>query len=233
MLSTVFFGPGAVLVIVAILLTMLLHMWITAKIFGRGLVQAKDRYGMIMELPPYHKPKWGSLFRYVLGRTKDTFFRVTKVVLLVCTVFWLLSYSATSVENSVLYKIGIAIEPVTKVFGLSWQLFMAFIASSVGKEGAVGVISALFTGSGSIYAATSGGEVATNISEILLANVSRPEALAFIFAITFNLPCVVALAATYQEIHSAKWTAKIALYYTATALILACVAYHIGLLIFV
>ncbi len=46
-----------------------------------------------------------------------------------------------------------------------------------------------------------------------------------------NLPCVVALAATYQEIHSVKWTAKIALYYTATALLLACAAYHIGLLI--
>ena len=91
MLSTIFFGPGAVLVIIVILLTMLLHMWITAKLFGRKLVKTEDRYGMIMELPPYHKPKWGSLFRYVLGRTKDTFFRVTKVVLLVCGIFWLLS----------------------------------------------------------------------------------------------------------------------------------------------
>ena len=130
-----------------------------------------------------------------------------------------------------MYKIGIAIEPVTKIFGLKWQLFMAFVASSVGKEGAVGVISALFTGVGSIYAATGGGAVAANINEILINNVSRPEALAFIFAITFNLPCVVALAATYQEIHSAKWTAVIALYYTAGALILAGIAYRIGLLI--
>ena len=88
MLSTLFFGPGAVLIIVAILLTMLLHMWITAKVFGRGLVKDEDRYGMIMELPPYHKPKWGALLRYVLGRTKDTFVRVTKVVILVCSVFW-------------------------------------------------------------------------------------------------------------------------------------------------
>lgn len=232
MLSTVFFGPGAVGVIIAILLTMLLHMWVTAKIFGRNLVKTEDRYGMIMELPPYHKPKWGSLFRYVLGRTKDTFFRVTKVVLLVCTVFWLLSYSTSSIDNSVLYKIGVAIEPVTKFFGLNWQLFMAFVASSVGKEGAVGVISALYTGGSSLYAATGQGvEVASNINEILLANVTRPEALAFIFAITFNVPCIVALASTYQEVHSAKWTARIALYYTAGALVLACIAYHIGLFI--
>lgn len=235
MLSTIFFGPGAVLVIIVILLTMLLHMWITAKLFGRKLVKTEDRYGMIMELPPYHKPKWGSLFRYVLGRTKDTFFRVTKVVLLVCGIFWLLSYSSAGSDNSILYRFGIAIEPVTKVFGLPWQLFLAFIASSVGKEGAIGVISALYTeGSyaGAFSAAMSGASVDNaNLSTLLLANVTRPEALAFIFAITFNLPCVVALAVTYQEIHSAKWTARIALYYTVCALVLAFIAYHIGLLI--
>ena len=33
---------------------------------------------MIMELPPYHKPKWGALMRYVFGRTKDTFFRIVR-----------------------------------------------------------------------------------------------------------------------------------------------------------
>ncbi|MCR5014980.1 MAG: ferrous iron transport protein B [Ruminococcus sp.] len=234
MLSTVFFGAAAPLVIVALLLTMLLHMWITAKIFGRGLVKSEDKYGMIMELPPYHKPKWGALMRYVFGRTKDTFFRVVKVVLLVCGVFWLLSYSSGSGDNSVLQKIGMAIEPVTKFFGMPWQLFLAFIASSVGKEGAVGVISALYSGGSygeAFTQAMSGASRAANLNELLLANVTRPEALAFIFAVTFNLPCVVALAAAYQEIHSVKWTAKIALYYTATALLLACAAYHIGLLI--
>lgn len=234
MLSTVFFGAGAPLVIVALLLVMLLHMWITAKIFGRKLVKAEDKFGMIMELPPYHKPKWGALMRYVFGRTKDTFFRVVKVVLLVCGIFWLLSYGGSTGENSILEKFGLAIEPVTKFFGMPWQLFLAFIASSVGKEGAVGVITALYSG-GSIGTAFSeamaGGARAANLNELLLANVSRPEALAFIFAITFNLPCVVALAATYQEIHSVKWTAKIALYYTVSALLLGCIAYHAGLLI--
>ena len=233
MLSTVFFGAAAPLIIVVLLLTMILHMWITAKIFGRGLVKTEDRCGMIMELPPYHKPKWGALFRYVLGRTKDTFFRVVKVVLLVCGIFWVLSYGGTN-ESSILYKIGTAIEPVTKFFGLPWQLFIAFVASSVGKEGAVGVISALYSGgsySQGFMEAMSGAARAADFNELLLANVTRPEALAFIFALTFNLPCVVALAATYQEIHSVKWTAKIALYYTATALALSCIVYHIGLLI--
>ncbi len=235
MLSAVFFGPGAVLVIVVILLTMILHMWVTAKIFGRKLVQKSDRYGMIMELPPYHKPKMGVLLRYVLGRTGDTFKRVSSVVLLVCGVFWLLSYTFVPGAQPILYRIGTAIEPVTRLFGLGWQLFIAFIASAVGKEGAIGVISALYTGgnlSTAFNDAMSGAGAASNLNEILLSNVSKAEALAFIFAMTFNMPCVVALAATFQETYSVKWTAKIALYYTATALLLAAVAYHIGLLIF-
>ncbi len=233
MLSTVWFGAGAPLVIVAILAVMVLHMWITSKVFGRSLVKKEDRCGMIMELPPYHKPRWGSLFRYVLGRTKDTFFRVLKVILLVSFVFWLLTYTSSGkMDNSIMYKIGQAIEPVTKIFGLGWKTFMAFIVSSLGKEGAIGVLSTIFTDHSMITVGNTvaGGAVA-NINELLVANVSKPEALAFIFAITFNMPCIVALAATYQETHSAKWTTLIALYYTFGALLIACVAYHIGLLI--
>ena len=233
MLSTVWFGAGAPLIIVAILAVMVLHMWVTSKVFGRHLVKKEDRCGMIMELPPYHKPKWGALFRYVLGRTKDTFFRVLKVVLLVSFVFWLLTFTTTgSMDNSILYKIGTFIEPVTKLFGLGWKTFMAFIASSIGKEGAIGVLSTIFTDHSmlTVGGTVAGGAVA-NINELLVANVAKPEALAFIFAITFNMPCIVALAATYQETHSAKWTAIIALYYTVVALLIACAAYHIGLLI--
>ena len=66
--------------------------------------------------------------------------------------------------------------------------------------------------------------------EVIRNDKNRPM-LAFIFAITFNMPCVVALAATYQETHSAKWTAKIAAYYTFGALLIAMIVYHLGLLI--
>jgi Fe2+ transport system protein B len=58
------------------------------------------------------------------------------------------------------------------------------------------------------------------------------RALAFLFAITFNMPCVSALASTAKEAHSVKWTAKIALFYTVTALCISCIVYHVGLLLF-
>jgi ferrous iron transport protein B len=115
---------------------------------------------------------------------------------------------------------------------MKWQTFVAFLASSLGKEGALGVLSTIYTGSGSLTVGSMAtGGAAANLNELLLANISKPEALGFIFAITFNMPCIVALAATYQETHSVKWTSIIGLYYTVTALILAGIAYHIGLLI--
>lgn len=40
------------------------------------------------------------------------------------------------------------------------------------------------------------------------------------------------LAATSRETHSAKWTAKIGVFYTLAALLIACVIYHIGAVIF-
>ncbi|MBQ4236955.1 MAG: ferrous iron transporter B, partial [Treponema sp.] len=48
MLSSVWFGAWAPLIIVAILAVMVLHMWITSKIFGHSLVKKEDRCGMIM-----------------------------------------------------------------------------------------------------------------------------------------------------------------------------------------
>jgi ferrous iron transport protein B len=233
MLSTIFFGAWTPVIILAILIVMILHICLTGLIFGRFLIKPEERYGMIMELPPYHKPRWGALFRYVFGRTKDTFFRATKVVVLVAFVFWLLSYTKDgNITSSLLYKFGHFVEPATKLFGLSWQTFLAFLASSLGKEGALGVLSMIFSNTGTLtFGSLMAGTKASNINELLITNVTKPEALALIFAMTFNMPCIVALAATYQETHSVKWTSIIAVYYTVLALLLAGAAYYIGMVI--
>lgn len=70
------------------------------------------------------------------------------------------------------------------------------------------------------------------VSEILSANFTKAQGLAFIFAISFNMPCVSALAVTARETHSVRWTAKIGVFYAAAALLVSCIVYHIGLLVF-
>jgi len=46
------------------------------------------------------------------------------------------------------------------------------------------------------------------------------------------MPCISALVATVRETHSVKWIAKIGVFYTAAALLVSCIVYHVGLLVF-
>ena len=120
-------------------------------------------------------------------------------------------------------------------FGLKWQAFLAFCASAISKESLLGVLNTLYGTGGSLVSSTFGAKVAgsaSGISEILSANFTQAQGLAFIFAISFNMPCISALAATARETHSVKWTAKVGAFYTVAALIVSCIVYHIRLLIF-
>lgn len=231
-----FGSNGGFLVIVSIFLFMFLMMWAVYKIFGNSLSPKEERVGLIMELPPYHKPDFRNIMYVTFQRTFDIFCRALRVISIVSIVFFALTYGfGGNVENSILYKIGVVIEPVTMFFGLKWQAFLAFCASAISKESLLGVLNTLYGAGGSLVSSTFGAKAAGNaadISQILSANFTKAEGLAFIFAISFNMPCVSALAATARETHSVKWTAKIGVFYTAAALIVSCIVYHIGLLVF-
>lgn len=233
-LAVAFFGLWAPLVIVAIFVTCLILIWIVGKVFGPKLVDADQRSGMVMELPPYHRPHMGNILRNACLKCWQMFKRAIKVVAVFAFVIWALTYTSTgSVEGSLLYSIGTAIEPVTMIFGLNWELFTAWISGMVLKESALGVLSGLFAGTGTpntaiIGAVTASAVVAGNIGEVMAASITAPQALAFIFAFTFNMPCAASVSATYGEIHSAKWTALIAAFYVVASLLLGCIAFHLG-----
>ena len=232
-----FGSTGGFLVMVSIFLVMFLMMFAVYKVYGSSLAPQKERVGLIMELPPYHKPALRSTLYVTFERTLDIFLRALRVISLVSVVFFALTYGfGGNAENSLLYRFGVQIEPITLFFGLKWQAFLAFCASAISKESLLGVLNTLYGSGGSLVRSTFGAKVsgaaASGISEILSANFTKAEGLAFIFAISFNMPCVSALAATARETHSVRWTAKIGVFYTLSALLIACVVYHIGLLVF-
>lgn len=231
-----FGSTGGFLVIVSIFLFMFLMMWIVYRVFGDSLSPKSERVGLIMELPPYHRPDFRNILYVTFQRTLDIFFRALRVISLVSIVFFALTYGfGGNAESSILYRLGMLIEPVTLFFGLKWQAFLAFCASAISKESLLGVLNTLYGTGGSLVSSTFGAKAAgsaADISAILSANFTKAQGLAFIFAISFNMPCVSALAATARETHSVKWTAKIGVFYTVAALIVSCIVYHIGLLVF-
>ena len=233
-ISGMFFPAwGTVLVCLGILLYMLVMMWIVAKVFGPKLSPESARAGMVMELPPVHKAHWGHILKEALYKAWDIFNRALRTVSLISLIFWALSYSSSgALEASLLYRIGTAIEPVTKIFGLGWRTFMGFLSSAFAKEAVLGVLNAIFVGQSSVLDATFNAKTVTMdaaaLTGMMLQNVSKAEALAFIFACTFNVPCVMALSTTYRESHSLKWTARVAGFYIGSALILSGIVYHIA-----
>ncbi len=233
-LAAVFYGPaGAMLVTLTIVILMFLSIFIVSLIVGKKLSPKEQRTGIVMELPPYHKPRWGHIIRTTLIKGVDVFKRALSTVLIVSIVFYVLSYTWDG-KTSILMTVGQAIEPVTHVFGLKWQAFMAFISSMLAKESMLGVMGALFGGSSDVvniaFYAKNG--VDTSVMNILPEFFTKAEMLAFLLAVSFNMPCVMAMSTTYKENHSKKWTAIIAVYYIVFSLILAMIAYHVGNLIF-
>ena len=70
----------------------------------------------------------------------------------------------------------------------------------------------------------------TALAYAMAQTVSKAEAAAFLFACTFQVPCVMALSATLRESHSVRWTIRFALFYFFGALLLAGLVYRIAAL---
>lgn len=232
-LATAFFGSAAPLFALVFLILIFASFYLSSKIFGGKLLPLEERVGMIMELPPYHKPQWKALLKMVGRNTWSVFKKALVIIVSASLIFWALSYSSDgNVENTVLYTIGNAIEPVTKLFGMRWQLFVSYLGGVFSKEASLGIMSTIFGSTDTAFSLISRDDAGANLAEVLSAAVSKPEALAFVFASMFNVPCVLAMGSTYREANSLKWMFAIMGYYFAISLGLAFVAYHIGLLIF-
>lgn len=234
MLATVFYGPaGAMAVVLIMLLTTVGSLFLVSRIFRGKLISKQDKGGIVMELPPYHKPKWGHIIRETLMKAWDVFSRAFCVITLVSIVFYLLSYNWFGGEYSILSKIGQVIEPVTSWFGMTWQMFMAYISSMITKESLLGVINALYSNTDMVNAAFNAKSIGMTESMMALLPqvITKAQAFGFIMAIVFNVPCTMTVAATFRENHSKKWVALSVVYYLVFSLVLAFVFYHIGLLI--
>jgi ferrous iron transport protein B len=93
-------------------------------------------------------------------------------------------------------------------------------------------MSTLFNHTGEAFSLVTRVAASENLGEALANTITKPEALAFLFASMFNVPCVLAMGTTYREAGSFKWLSTIMGYYVVLSLGLAFIGYHIGLLIF-
>lgn len=85
MLGGIFFGPVGSALVLALMAAMTIgSMYLASCIFGKQLVDDTQSHGLVMELPPYHKPKWRHILRSSLMKAWDIFWRAFTVISTPC-----------------------------------------------------------------------------------------------------------------------------------------------------
>ncbi len=120
---------------------------IAAKLLSKKLRQDQTETHFMLELPPFHKPQLGYLFRHIAGRAYAFLKRAGTVILGISILLWALQTypkpadgspaandSALALEQSYMGQIGKGIEPVMEPLGYDWRTGTAVLTSFAARE---------------------------------------------------------------------------------------------------
>lgn len=133
-------------------------------------------------------------------------------------------------QQSILGRIGRAIQPALAPIGFDWKSTVALLAGLPAKEVIVSTMGVLYTGDG-------------DDSQLLAQKLKAPSpitgkapfdvasAIAFMVFVLIYFPCIATMVAIVRESHSWKYGLFSVLYNTSVAWILAFITYQIAMLI--
>jgi ferrous iron transport protein B len=237
----IFFGPTALLIITAMAVAVIIQIYITARLLDYTLLQGTN-VGMVMELPPYHMPNWRTIGNYVWQHYKSFLQKAGSLIASIIALVWVFSYFPNGqMVDSYLASAGKIFEPLGMLVGMDWKLLTCLLVASISKEAALISMAVIFgvqVFDGSLIGmiindSGNNSQISKEVLEsTLFGAVSKPSALAFIFAVLFSMPCFATLGAIYYETKSLKWTIGSLLYYTTLSFVWAFIVYRVGLMIF-
>lgn len=240
-MTTFFFSSTAPLVVLAIAGSIILQMVFTSFLLGRTVLPGRST-GMIMELPPYHKPNWRTIWNYIWMHYKAYLKKGGTLIMCIIVIVWALSFFPSgNINESYLASAGKALEPLGNLMGMDWKLLTCLFVAFFSKEAAISsmaVIYGLNMADGSILGvmmdniANGDAISASQLGGFIAGSISQASALAFIFAILFSVPCFATVGIIYSETKSLKWTLGSVVYYTSFSLIWGMIAYQLGLRLF-
>ena len=182
----------------------------------------------VMELPAYHLPTVGNVFRSMWERGWSFIKKAGTIILLSTIVLWFLSrfgwvdgtftmLADDEIGSSILAAIGNAIAWIFAPLGWgNWQAAVASITGLIAKENIVGTMGVLYGGSDqSVWA-------------VLAQQFTAVTGFSFL---VFNLlcaPCFAAMGAIKREMNSAKWTFFAIAYECGFAYVIALCINQIG-----
>ncbi len=195
-LAPIFFGDSALWVTWGLLGLSMFALVSLGILLNRAVLRG-EQVAFIMELPLYHVPNGRTIAISVWQNLVAFLKKAGTIILAMSVVIWGVStYPGPGIENSVLGRLGRALEPLGRLMGLEWPLLVALLTSFVAKENTVATL-------GIIYGT---GERVGALAHALTGVLTPAAALAFLSTQVLFIPCVATVAAIRQESGSWKWT---------------------------
>ena len=192
---------------------------------------AGDPAPFVMELPAYHMPTIGSIFRSMWERAWSFIKKAGTVILLSAIVLWFLqAFGFTSegfgmvddLNDSILANVGNTVAWIFNPLGWGdWKAAVATVTGLIAKENVVGTFGVLY----------GVGEVAEDGAEIWGSMQQNFSAISGFSFLIFNLlcaPCFAAIGAIKREMNSAKWTWFAIGYQCGFAYAVSLIVYQLG-----
>ncbi len=196
--SGAFFGPHAGTAVFSLYILGIVVAVGAAKILGSTLFKGESSQ-LVMELPPYHIPSAGMVFRHAWERGFLFLQKAGTFILLSVVAVWALASLPWGVEygseESLVGSIGKVLAPLFQPAGFGfWQAAVALFFGFLAKEVVVGTFGALL------------GAGEAGLAAALPTLFTPLSAYAFLVMTLLYVPCVAAVAAFRRETGSWKWT---------------------------
>ncbi|MCJ7729143.1 MAG: ferrous iron transport protein B [Sedimentisphaerales bacterium] len=215
---------------------------IAAKVLRLTVFRGEDT-DFVMELPPYRVPTAKSILIHTWLRGWMYLKKAGTIILAFSIILWaamnypkapkqsLAGLTADEIRhaqlaNSVIGRLGRAIEPVIKPLGFDWKIGTALIGATAAKELFVSQL-------GIIYAVSSRDDSAAvpTLRSHLQADYSPLVGLCIMLFCLISSPCIATVAVTRQETNSWRWAFFQFFSLTALAYAVTFVVYQIGALL--
>ena len=239
--------PVQGLVLAAMYLLSIVTALLAAALLGRTLLKG-GREPLLMELPPYRRPRGPTVLRMMWDRSK-LFLTEAGTVILACTVvLWVLltfpqvdpadvpvgvEPATYAVEQSYAATLGRAIEPTIEPLGFDWKIGIGLIGSFAAREVFVATM-------GVVYGVGADVDEGSEPLRDRIRNATRPDGtrvysplvgLSLMVFFAFAAQCMSTLAAVKRETGGYRWPVFMVVYMTALAWVASFVVYQGGLLL--
>lgn len=189
-------------VVVCVILLGIFLSIMVSNILSKTLLKGESK-GFFLELPPYRKPRIGSIVvRSIFDRTLFVLGRAVSVAVPAGIVIWVLS-NVNIEGSSMLSYIAYFFDPLAKLMGLDGYILTAFVLGIPANEIVLPIILMMYLNSGVLIDIDDTNQIGKILIENGWTTITAINVMLFTL---LHFPCMTTLMTIFKETQSRKWT---------------------------